>query len=116
MEEVIQSMVEDTSDLNLSENDDFLVLSNSIGCLGACAVLYQEELSKIADKLNSDFYIIPSSIHEMLIISANSSISNDEEYLKYMICDTNKEAVSLDEILSDNLYFYNRSTKSITIV
>lgn len=95
-------------------NDDMLVLSNSLSNLGAHVILYQDELLSIANKFNSDFYIIPSSIHELLV-KPLSSINNPDE-LKFIISKVNATTIPADEFLSNNLYLFSKDTGKITIV
>ena len=44
------------------------VLTNSSGICGACALLYPDQLKNFADMLESDLVILPSSIHEVLLV------------------------------------------------
>ena len=94
--------------------DDMLVLSNRQCNLGAHVMLYQDELLSLANKLNSDLYIIPSSIHEILVKPTSSGITPD--MLKFTISSVNDECVSPNEFLSNNLYLFSKDTGEITIV
>lgn len=88
------------------------VLSNSIKCHGATALLYQNQLQKCADELDQDLIIIPSSIHEIIYLPA--SAVDDMEYVTQMIHNVNETEVSVDEILSDHPYFYSRETHKLS--
>ena len=88
------------------------VLSNSIKCHGATALLYQNQLQKCADELDQDLIIIPSSIHEIIYLPA--SAVDDMEYVTQMIHNVNETEVSVDEILSDHPYFYSRETRKLS--
>ena len=48
--------------------EDLLVLTNQSRIDGAACILYDNMLEKIAEVLQEDFYVIPSSIHELLIL------------------------------------------------
>ena len=74
-------------------------------------------MDKIATRLDSDLYIIPSSIHETIAIPDNAidGIITPEE-LSVMIKITNEEEINPEERLSNNLYHYNKNLKTITIV
>ena len=72
-------------------------------------------IKKFSNFIESDLYIIPSSIHELLIIPTTTS-EQDATHLKYMIREVNDTQVAEEEILSYNLYYYSRETDEIEIV
>ena len=74
---------------------------------------YSGLLSDIAAQLDSDFYIIPSSVHEVLLIPSEHIFSKKE--LSTMIQEVNDTQLLPEEILSDHAYYYSRSTDTITI-
>ena len=82
---------------------------------GAAAMVCEDIIKKFADFVEDDLYIIPSSIHELLIIPCHSS-QQDVTHLKYMIREVNSTQVAEEEILSYNLYFYSREKDEIEIV
>lgn len=88
------------------------VLSNTSKINGAGAMLYEDIISNFAG--DRDMYILPSSIHEVLLLEKIGD--NDEEELKTMVRDINRNEVSNNEILSDNVYLYNGREKKITLV
>lgn len=95
---------------------DFLecyILSNVRRIYGAAVILYPELLSDIADDLGRDLLIIPSSVHEVIIMPENER--TDREILRKMIKEVNREAVSREDRLSDELYVYKRKLSSIAI-
>jgi hypothetical protein len=71
-------------------------------------LLRGDYLEKIADAMDEDFYIIPSSIHEILILRYDESIDPCE--LVRVIRDVNANVVEEQEVLSDSLYRYDRKT------
>ena len=82
------------------------VISNKHRVEGAACMLYPELLKNFSDEVNSDFYIIPSSIHELLFLP----IGHDEDtgVLRGMIKEINDTQLRNEEILSYSLYFYDR--------
>ena len=62
----------------------------------------------------TDSGYIRSSIHECLIINAEDEPKNTEE-LREMVKEVNETVVSDQDILSNNVYIYNRTTDKITI-
>ena len=105
-----KGMVDDPSEiLHESEKSDSLfVLTNREQYLGASVLLRGDYLEKIADAMDEDFYIIPSSIHEILILRYDESIDPCE--LVRVIRDVNANVVEEQEVLSDSLYRYDRKT------
>ncbi len=82
------------------------VLSNNTKLHGSGCILYEDLLPAIAQKIDSDFYIIPSSIHEVLLIPVKHAASYEE--LTIMVRDINSNELSSDEILSDHVYFFSQ--------
>ena len=82
------------------------VCSNTEKFYGASVMLYRGFLKAFADKIDSDFYLIPSSVHELLFVPVTIEMSIEE--LKQMVRLVNAEEVAEDEVLSDNIYYYNR--------
>ena len=80
--------------------------SSSSGGNGAVTMIYKGQLDRIYDQIGGEFYIIPSSIHETIIIPAKNDI--DPEEIKSIIFDVNRDVVAPEEILSDNLYMYDK--------
>ena len=88
------------------------VISNNKGVNGAVSILYPEVLFNLADKINSDLYILPSSIHEVIVISSKNK---DVDYLAQMVYEINMTEVKLDERLSNQIYFYDKTTQQISL-
>lgn len=86
-------------------------LTNERRTNGAGVILYDKILDKIANHFNSDFYILPSSIHEVLIVPSSVAISKDT--LDKMVTYVNDTEVAANEILSDHAYYYSRNDKKV---
>lgn len=82
------------------------VCTNTMKSNGAGVILYDGLLREFANRVDSDVFILPSSIHETLLIPVSAGM--DIEFLKNMVRDINKTEVAPDEILSDNVYYFNR--------
>ncbi len=87
------------------------VLSNETGINGASCMLYENTIKDFADKLGEDLIILPSSIHEVLIMTDNHT--HNYERLREIVQLANTEEVPKEEILSDQVYLYRRSDNSI---
>lgn len=90
------------------------VLSNTKKLHGAACILYPDVLEKIAAAEQSSLYVIPSSIHEVILLTDKGNSSPDA--LRDMIVEVNGTQVAPEEILSDNLYYYDFSDKRVEIV
>lgn len=89
------------------------VCTNTMKLNGAGVILYNGLLQEFADRVDSDVYILPSSVHETLLIPVNADM--DVEYLRDMVRTVNRTEVAPDEILSDNVYYYNRLTDRVEL-
>jgi len=87
------------------------ILSNQKGINGASCMLYEDVLCKFASQINSDFYILPSSIHEIILIPYQKDMK--KETLTEMVKDVNRTQVAQDEILSDKVYLYSKEQNAI---
>lgn len=89
------------------------VITNTKGVNGAASMLYEENLHKLAEKVGGDLYILPSSIHEVLAVSAK--FGPPEELLQ-MVNEVNMCAVKLEDRLSNNIYHYDKNLRKVSLV
>ena len=80
------------------------ILSNEIALEGASYILYEDILKDIRTQLGEDFYVIPSSINEVIIVPCSTI---DAEYTKNMLRNVNRSVVARQEVLSDNVYKFD---------
>ena len=92
---------------------DMYVLTNESKLNGAACILYENVLYDFAQKLGADLYILPSSVHEVILLPKLSMFEKDE--LVNMVKGVNTEGVAADEVLSDHVYEYNRTERLITM-
>ena len=95
------------------EDPSMFVLSNDDKINGAAALLDDGMLEDISNRLGGDFTILPSSIHEVIILPQNISQSRNE--LRDMVVDVNSTQVAPEERLSDNVYRYDSVTKQVVL-
>jgi hypothetical protein len=88
------------------------VMTNRIHHYGASSILDREQLRLFSDRLGSDLYILPSSIHEVILICKDESRLS---YFQRMVQDINSFAVNENEWLGDSIYEWNRETQQISI-
>lgn len=96
--------VADVIDRDPSSSSDLYVLSNGKRIYGAAAVLYPSVLESIHRKYGGSFYILPSSVHEVLTIPVDGY---DPLSLAIMVADVNNSIVELNQILSYNVLKYD---------
>lgn len=117
LSEIIQDIM-NTKDAGLEfpaeieEESPMYVLTNKLKLYGACCILYKNVLENFANSVKSDLYIIPSSIHEVLLIPKRTEY--DEEYLSTLVKEVNLSELQPEEVLSEHVYFYSRKDNAIT--
>lgn len=90
------------------------ILTNEKNLYGASCILHKITLESIAKQMENDFYILPSSIHETIIVPYNENFP--PSFLQDIVKEVNETEVDDDEILTNSVYLYNRFTKQISLV
>lgn len=98
------------------EQTDLYVLTNESKTFGAGVILYDNLIKKYAEEKYSDFYIIPSSIHEVLLIPVQQKEEINIAELACIVREVNDTQVLEEEILSYNVYYYDREKDVISVV
>lgn len=111
MEQMASRMLE--KERTADEKTPMYVLTNVERTHGASCILYHNLLEEFAKKVNDNLYILPSSIHEIIMIPA--SYAGKASELKAMVKEINKTQVEEEEVLSDSVYFFNRLTKKLEL-
>ena len=112
---LVEMMGGDVPDFMLppeEENPLMYVLSNESKLGGANMILDSGKMDEIAEKIGGDFIVIPSSIHEVIIMPINDSM--DLREINSMINDVNAGQVAPAERLSDKAYGYD-AEKSLLV-
>lgn len=89
------------------------ILTNEQELNGASALLYGDILKDFANKKGSDMYILPSSIHEVIMVPADRI--DDPKGLSSMVHEANTTVVSTGDVLSDSVYYYDRKKDQILV-
>ncbi|MCI6649010.1 MAG: DUF5688 family protein [Lachnospiraceae bacterium] len=89
----------------------FYVLTNSRKQYGAACVLYDNVLSDFAEKIGESFFLIPSSVHEMLLIPESFDIRVSE--MRQMLLEVNDSVLKPEEVLSDRVYYFDMKNKKL---
>ena len=92
-------------------SDDFAMftVTNESIFLGASAILDTGLLSKLAEKMETDLCILPSSIHEIIIMP----VTEDLYTFEAMVKDINATQLRQDERLSNSVYVYDRKQNKV---
>ena len=77
------------------------VLTNSRYFWGAGALFYPGVMDRIHELLGGDFYVLPSSVHELILIPEDGQ---DEQLLARMVRSANRSVVDDSDILADDLF------------
>ncbi|MDD3239683.1 MAG: DUF5688 family protein [Lachnospira sp.] len=88
------------------------VISNEQGINGAISMLYEDKLHSLAEDLETDLYIMPSSVHEVIAVSSNMGDPNE---LAQMVAEINMDQVSLEERLSNQVYHYDKDLRKLSL-
>lgn len=115
MFDVLKKMMPEMAEMmepNIFE-DSMYVLSNEQNIDGASALFYPGVQEEIYKHMGKEYYVLPSSIHETIIVPKNASMNATE--LKNMVMEINGKEVSPDEVLTDSVYEYDARSKTLTI-
>lgn len=106
MNDVMRDMMGDMSGLvPMNEPSPLWVATVEGGQNGAGVIQYPGFLDQAAEALGGDFYVLPSSVHEVLLVADDGSM--ELGYLEEMVRSVNETEVSPAERLSNNVYHYD---------
>ncbi|MCM1416319.1 MAG: DUF5688 family protein [bacterium] len=109
----IRELVEDVMGITVQEEDDLplYVLTNREKRFGAAAMLYSEQMEELAETFSCDLLILPSSVHEVLLLPDDHC--QEYDFYRQMVSEVNRTQVEAEEVLSYGLYRYRRATAEI---
>ena len=91
-----------------------LVLTTEDNFAGAATLFYPGVKEKIAKLMDWDYFILPSSVHEVLMIPADGRFSAKE--LAMMVKAVNSNEVSKEDQLGNRVLFYDRENSELCVV
>ena len=116
VEEIIHTDIPDKSSIQKTvqhnEHNTPYILTNKIHSYGA-AEIFNRKIMKEVNKMIGSFYVIPCSIHEMLIVKEQPGVTLEQ--LRQTTKEANRQFVDKSEILSDNIYRYDQKTNTLRI-
>ncbi|MBP7348002.1 MAG: hypothetical protein KA965_04915 [Butyrivibrio sp.] len=95
--------------------DEMQVLTNQSKLFGAVSILYPDVLQNIAERLHRNLYVLPSSVHEVILLPEREGEKGTEESLAEIVKDVNSTVVDTEDILADSVYYYDRARKSLSV-
>ncbi len=106
LRDMLRDMLELEPEREVRGKSPMYVLTNSEKWYGAVNILFDSVLEAVGERLKSDFYVLPSSVHECMIVPAGDGV--EARPLRQMVHEINGTFVEPEEILGDSVYFYNR--------
>lgn len=91
--------------MELDNPAQLTVVTNEHQTNGASALFYPGQMEKLGESVNGDFFILPSSTHEVLILPDDGGTSY--QALKAMVMEINSTQVSPEDRLADEVYHYD---------
>lgn len=92
---------------------ELYVLSNQQGCYGAAGILRRDLLKEFSERVQSSFYILPSSLHETILMVEKADVRGGE--LRELVMSINEAEVAREEWLSENVYYYDKEKADVRI-
>jgi len=110
IDNVRQMIKEEVDKMRAQAEMDMYVLTNTSRNFGAACITYPGVLKEFAREHNSDFYIIPSSVHEVILILGEQM---SVEEMNLMVEEVNEREVDSIDVLSNHVYQYKRELEEI---
>ena len=112
-DEVCQADATSASASDSAMNDNIYILSNERIFGGAVLMACSNLMEQIADFFGEDFYILPSSIHELLLLPKSKAPSKEE--LELLVQEVNQTQVAPEDYLSDHVYYYSKAGQNSSL-
>ncbi len=90
--------------------ENLCAVTNQKHYLGAATLLLPGIFAEKAKELNSDLYLLPSSIHEIMVVPTNGWKLGD---MQELVAAANRECVEIQDWLSDQVYLYRKDDGTI---
>lgn len=88
--------------------EQMYILSNEMRNYGAAALLYPDRLRMAGEVIGENYYILPSSVHEVILVA--ESEAPEKEELEALVKEMNETQVEEEEVLSNQVYYYDRKS------
>lgn len=101
--ELIQEMEKDLAESN--KNNPMTIITNDRLVDGASAIFYPGVMDLVGERMKGDYFILPSSVHETLVVPDDGRVSLQE--LTDMVKEVNMTQVNPEDQLTDQVYHYD---------
>ena len=117
-EHMMEKLSEDVvNELKSIENENIgvniYILTNSTKAFGSACMMYDNVISNFAKVQDANVYILPSSVHEVMLVPEDEN--TDPVFLTELLQNANRSSVGLIDLLSDNIYYFDRHKNEMTI-
>lgn len=110
----VEELVERMVGIRMERKElQIMILTNDASRYGAVEMLNLPLLAEYAKKRDCDLYILPTSIHEVMVVETVQEVVGRE--LKAIVMSMNREEVSPEDRLSDHVYYFSRKDGKISI-
>ena len=100
---------------DLGKEPGMYVLTNTSKMYGAATIFYPDVMDKIADAFGYDMVVLPSSLHEVILIPNMPELGINMDEMKTMVSEVNDTTVEPEERLPNQAYVYDRAEKKLMI-
>ena len=105
------NLLNESVEFGLRSHDMLYALTNMEKQYGASMITQPEVLNKLEQLFPEGFYVLPSSVHEVLIVPDNGEV--EPRRLGEMVRAVNWAEVKREEVLSDRVYSYDKEKHQI---
>ncbi|MCC8068135.1 MAG: DUF5688 family protein, partial [Clostridiales bacterium] len=92
------------------------VLTNKDMCYGAINIVFDDILHAVSTRLGGDFYVLPSSIHECLLLPVSSWNDTEPQRLQEIVAEINEKYIAAEEVLGNHVYRYFQNSGSLCLM
>lgn len=109
-----ENLLDRSDPIDPSDLGGMYVLTTESGNLGASALFYPDVQEKAAELMGSGYYVLPSSVHECILVP--DVAGHNEKDLCAMVKEANRTVVEPKDVLSDNVYHFDKDSRQLTKV
>lgn len=100
-------------DIRINPNSKMYILSNTYQQDGAVVLFYPDMMRRIGELLGKNYYVLPSSVHEVLIVPEGNGFTL--EMMRDVVKEVNTTTIDPKDLLSDKVMFYDREKDHLIV-
>ena len=108
------NLLEGRGVISEDEKDNMYVISNKECLYGAVTLYYPGIQDKIAERLGENYYVLPSSVNELLLIPESRAPEIRE--IASMVYEANEHLLEPKDVLSNNIFYYDKDSKRLETI